>query len=296
MYEAKRAHSGRELYSLKRDCYSVERLELLADMREAIRNGEVVLHFQPKASLRTGAVVGVEALVRWAHPRRGLLYPEEFLPLAEGTGLIRPLTLHVIETALEQTRVWRDEGLELSIAVNLSTRNLLDLDLPERVSKLLDQTGIAPENLELEITESTIMSDPFRTKAVLGGLHAMGVGLAIDDFGTGYSSLQWLADMPVTTLKVDRSFVLSMGQRERDLMIVKSTVQLAQNLGLKVVAEGVESEETWRELSALGCDEVQGHYLSPPESAEILTDWLHEHARFGTALSELPAAASSVTD
>ena len=296
MYEAKRAHSGRELYSLKRDCYSVERLELLADMREAIRNGEVVVHFQPKASLRTGAVVGVEALVRWAHPRRGLLYPEEFLPLAEGTGLIRPLTLHVIETALEQTRVWRDEGLELSIAVNLSTRNLLDLDLPERVSKLLDQTGIAPENLELEITESTIMSDPFRTKAVLGGLHAMGVGLAIDDFGTGYSSLQWLADMPVTTLKVDRSFVLSMGQRERDLMIVKSTVQLAQNLGLKVVAEGVESEETWRELSALGCDEVQGHYLSPPESAEILTDWLHEHARFGTALSELPAAASSVTD
>ncbi len=131
------------------------------------------------------------------------------------------------------------------------------------MSKLLDQTGIAPENLELEITESTIMSDPFRTKAVLGGLHAMGVGLAIDDFGTGYSSLQWLADMPVTTLKVDRSFVLSMGQRERDLMIVKSTVQLAQNLGLKVVAEGVESEETWRELSALGCDEVQGHPRAP---------------------------------
>ncbi len=296
MYEAKRAHRGHALYSSERDGYSLERLELIADLREAIGAGELVVHFQPKASLRTGAVVGVEALVRWAHPRRGLLYPDEFIPSAESTGLIRPLTMYVLETALAQTRAWRDAGLELSIAVNLSTRNLLDLELPDWVSELLEKTGVAAASLELEITESMIMSDPSRAKAVLGRLHAMGIGLAIDDFGTGYSSLQWLTDLPVTIIKIDKSFILTMGKCERDSTIVKSTVQLGRNLGLNVVAEGVESEQTWRELSALGCHQAQGFYLSRPTTPELLTAWLHEHARGGSTPVELPAAASSVTD
>jgi diguanylate cyclase (GGDEF)-like protein len=292
MYEAKRARAGHKLYSAERDGYSLERLELIADLRGAIDNGELVVHFQPKADLRTGTAIGVEALVRWNHPRRGLLPPGEFLPSAEGTGLIRPLTLSVLESALAQIRAWRDDGFDLSVAVNLSTRNLLDLDLPERVHELLERTGVEPESLELEITESMIMSDPVRAKAVLDRLSEMGVGLAIDDFGTGYSSFHRLADLPVTTLKVDKSFVLKMDERERDAIIVKSTVQLAHNLGLNVVAEGVESAAVWRELAALGCHQAQGFYLSRPTTPELLTPWLREHARSGSASSELATVGS----
>jgi EAL domain-containing protein (putative c-di-GMP-specific phosphodiesterase class I) len=292
MYEAKRAHAGHKLYSAERDGYSLERLELIADLREAIGDGELVVHFQPKADLRTGAATGVEALVRWNHPRRGLLPPGEFLPSAEGTGLIRPLTLSVLETALWQIRAWRDDGFDMSVAVNLSTRNLLDLDLPERVHELLERCGVEPESLELEITESMIMSDPVRAKAVLDRLSDMGVRLAIDDFGTGYSSFHRLADLPVTTLKVDKSFVLKMDERERDAMIVKSTVQLAHNLGLNVVAEGVESAAIWRALAALGCHQAQGFYLSRPTTPELLTPWLREHARSPSASPELAAVGS----
>jgi len=278
MYAAKSAHTGVEVYSTEHYQYSVDRLELIADLRGAIRDGQLVLHFQPKANLSTGRVVGVEALVRWEHPRRGVLYPDEFLPSAEGTGLMKPLTQHVLECALAQCRAWHDLGMDLTVAVNLSTRNLLDLDLPDRIACLLEASGVSPAKLELEITESMIMTDPPRAKAVIARLRGLGVGLAIDDFGTGYSSLQWLTELPVTSLKVDKSFVLGMEESVRNSVIVRSTVQLGQNLGLNVVAEGVESQDAWDKLSALGCDEAQGYYLSRPCSPEALTRWMLESA------------------
>ena len=287
MYAAKEGHTGIELYHTSDDGSSRERLALVAELREAIGAGQIVVHFQPKADLSSGRVAGVEALVRWQHPDRGLLYPDGFIPLAEHTGLMRPLTSHVLQVALRQCRRWRDEGLELSVAVNLSTRNLLDLSLPAEVARRLAEHGVPAAALELEITETTIMADPVRAKAVLDRLAELGVQLAIDDFGTGYSSLAWLRDLPVTTLKIDKSFVMNMGEREQDSVIVRSSVQLGRNLGLRVVAEGVEGAAAWQQLVALGCDQAQGFFLSRPQAAGPLTGWLRSY-RPGEAL---PAVA-----
>jgi diguanylate cyclase (GGDEF)-like protein len=278
MYTAKRAHSGHAVYDGAVDQYSRENLEQIADLRRAIDDGELVLHFQPKADLQTGVTVGVEALVRWDHPERGFLYPDAFIGLAENTGLIRPLTLHVLDQALEQTRAWNDAGLPLNMAVNVSTRNLLDLTLPDEVERLLELHGVPAQQLELEITETTIMADPPRAKAVLARLAALGVGLAVDDFGTGYTSLSWLRDLPLTTLKIDKSFVMKMASVEGDALIVRSTVQLGSSLGLKVVAEGVEDAASWGELRALGCDLAQGYYFSRPQAEPVLTPWLRTAA------------------
>ncbi len=279
MYTAKRAHSGHALYDDGVDRYSRANLELIADLRRGIDDEELVLHFQPKADLATGRVVGVEALVRWDHPERGFLYPDAFIPMAENTGLIRPLTLHVLDRALAQTRVWMQQGLDLTMAVNVSTRNLLDLTLPDEVETLLELHSVPASKLELEITETTIMADPPRAKAVLARLAAMGISLAVDDFGTGYTSLSWLRDLPLTTLKIDKSFVMRMATDEGDAKIVHSTVQLGCSLGLKVVAEGVEDEASWEQLVALGCNLAQGYYLSRPQPVEPLTEWLRTAAR-----------------
>jgi len=267
MYAAKRARIGSAVY---RDGfgYSRENLELIADLRRALDEDEIVVYYQPKAALATGRVVAVEALVRWQHPERGLIFPDAFIPLAENTGLMRPLTHHVLDRALAQSRAW-----DLGVAVNVSTRNLLDPTLPETVDALLERHGVAAERLELEITETTIMADPARAKAVLARLRAMGVGLAVDDFGTGYTSLGWLRELPVTTLKIDKSFVMDF-----DSVIVASIVQLGRNLGLQVVAEGVEDAESWEALRALGCDLVQGYYLSRPQPEAVLTPWLRTAA------------------
>jgi diguanylate cyclase (GGDEF)-like protein len=289
MYAAKRAHAGAAIYSGDVDAYSRERLELIADLRRAIDAGELVLHFQPKATLAQRRVTGVEALVRWQHPEQGLLYPDAFIPLAEHTGLMRPLTLHILDAALRQCRSWADAGLDLGVAVNISTRNLLDLTLPETVEQLLAAHGVSAERLELEITETTIMADPPRSKAVLARLSRLGVGLAVDDFGTGYTSLAWLRDLPVTTLKIDKSFVLDMHTGGGDSVIVRSTVQLGRNLGLSVVAEGVEDQQAWDELAALGCDLAQGYFLSRPQPVEVLTPWLRAAAdAAGPALCHRP--------
>jgi diguanylate cyclase (GGDEF)-like protein len=292
MYTAKRAHSGHAVYDGGVDRYSRENLELIADLRHAIDADQLVLHFQPKADLRTGATVGVEALVRWEHPERGFLYPDAFIGLAENTGLIRPLTLKVLDKALAQTRAWNDQGLPLNMAVNVSTRNLLDLTLPDEVQRLLECHGVPAGQLELEITETTIMADPPRAKAVLARLSAIGVGLAVDDFGTGYTSLSWLRDLPLTTLKIDKSFVMPMATDEGDAKIVRSTVQLGSSLGLKVVAEGVEDEATWNELRALGCALAQGYYFSRPQAEPALTPWLRttaSTASTGAVSAELTA-------
>ncbi|HEU0023669.1 MAG TPA: EAL domain-containing protein [Thermoleophilaceae bacterium] len=274
MYEAKRTHSGHEIYSVEHDPYNPVRLAMVGQLRKALEESQVVLHYQPKIDVETGKVVGAEALVRWQHPERGLIAPIEFVPMAERTGLIKPLSRYVLDRALAQCRDWRDAGLDLKVSVNLSARNLLDPRLPEDVSKLLTKWQVPVTHLELEITESTIMIDPKRAMEVLRELHAMGIALSIDDFGTGYSSLVYLKEMPVNELKIDRAFVARMGDSRRDAFIVRSTIDLAHNLRLQVVAEGVEDQNTLDELARLGCNIVQGFHLSHPLPAGEFGDWL----------------------
>lgn len=264
MYVAKDARTGIEIYDPRQDHYSPARLALVSELRRAIERDELVLLYQPKAELRGRRIPSVEALLRWQHPSRGTILPEEFIPLAEHTGLIRPLTSYVIDQALSQVARWRAAGLELGVAVNLSVQNLLDVDLPAEVAKLLDSRKLPPSSLILEITESGIMGDPVRTAHVLAQLNRLGVGLSIDDFGTGYSSLTHLGRMPVKEIKIDRSFVMSMSHEESSAVIVRSTIDLGRNLGLRVVAEGVESEQIWHELELLGCDLAQGFLISRP--------------------------------
>ena len=274
MYVAKEHPGGCEVYAKERDDYSPNRLTLLTELRRAIDVGELVLHYQPKADLKTGRVTGVEALVRWNHPTRGLVRPDEFIPPAQKTGVIVPLTFFVLNEALRQARTWQLEGLDLCVGVNLSARNLLDVQLPDTVGGLLAKWEVPPSLLELEITESTILADPVRAMNVLSRLNGMGVRLAIDDFGTGYSSLAYLKRLPVDELKIDKSFVQGMEEDENDAVIVRSTIDLGRNLGLRVVAEGVESAAAWRLLAALGCDVAQGYYVSRPVPAAELAAWL----------------------
>ena len=291
MYLAKHDHSGCQVYTAERDEYSPARLALVGELRRAIDCDELVLHYQPKADLRSGRVAGVEALVRWQHPERGLIGPDEFIPLAERTGLIRELTRVVLDAALRQVRAWHEQRIDLSVSVNLSARDLLDLELPETVRCLLSEHGVGPESLELEITESVILADPMRARAVLSRLDAMGVSLAIDDFGIGYSSLAYLKRLPVSEIKIDRSFVLNMGSDDNDGVIVRSTIDLGRNLGLRVVAEGVENEATWRELAALNCDQAQGYFLSRPVPGDQIGAWLRDRA----VLPARPSVATPAT-
>jgi diguanylate cyclase (GGDEF)-like protein len=276
MYVAKDSRAGFELYSADRDRHSPRRLALLGDLRRALDDGSLVLHYQPKADMRTGGVRGVEALLRWNHPEHGFVSPDEFIPLAEHTGLIRPLTLFVLDRALAQCRAWNDDGVPVGIAVNLSVRNLYDPSFADEVARLLARRRVPAKQLEFEITESVIMADPMRAMAVLGRLNELGVGLSLDDFGVGYSSLAYLKRLPVTEIKIDKSFVMNIAHDESDAMIVRSTIGLARSLGMRVVAEGVESEETWAKLVALGCDVAQGYYLCKPRPADEITPLLRK--------------------
>jgi diguanylate cyclase len=282
MYSAKQTHAGFMVYDPAVDQHSPRRLALLGGLRRALERDELVLHYQPKADLRSGLILGAEALVRWQHPEHGLLGPGEFIPLAERTGLIHPLTRWVLDAALRQAAQWRRDGHQLSVAVNVSTRCLLDPGLPDQVAERLEAWQVPAGSLVLEVTESAVMADPARALDVLGRLHGLGVRLAVDDFGTGYSSMAYLKALPVDELKVDRSFVGQMAESSSDAVIVRSTIDLGHNLGLRVVAEGVESQETWRKLEALGCDTAQGYYLGRPMSPADLEHWLAqpaEHSR-----------------
>jgi diguanylate cyclase (GGDEF)-like protein/PAS domain S-box-containing protein len=274
MYDSKRDNASHTFYDEGSHEYDVTRLTLVAELRRAIAARELILHYQPKAALESGDVRSVEALLRWVHPERGMVFPDSFIPIAQETGLIGPLTLYVVEEALRQGRRWRDAGLNLSISVNLSTRNLLDRDFPNQVAALLKRWGMGPEWLELEVTESSMLANPTRAKAVLNELSALGLRLSIDDFGTGYSSLSYLRQLPVDEIKIDRSFVMGMGEQAGDAVIVRSTVDLGRNLGLEVVAEGVETLDSWNTLRALGCNTAQGYFLSKPVAADELTSWL----------------------
>jgi EAL domain-containing protein (putative c-di-GMP-specific phosphodiesterase class I) len=292
MYEAKAAHAGVNLYDPDRDRNSPRRLALAAELGRAISDGMLEVYYQPKMSVNTREVLGAEALVRWHHPRHGLLLPDEFIPLAESTGLIHPLTAFVLDSGLRQAASWRRSGIDIGIAVNISARNLLDRDLPDKVSALLTEAGVPPAALTLEITEDSIMADPQRSLAVLGRLHANGVRLAIDDFGTGYSSLSYLKQLPVDEVKIDKSFVISMALDDSDATIVRSTIDLGHNLGLSVVAEGVETVEAFDRLRQGGCDVAQGYLFSRPVPAEAFERWVRVR-RQEPRVAPLPAASSS---
>jgi diguanylate cyclase (GGDEF)-like protein len=274
MYDAKTARAGVRLYDAERDRSSPERLLLPSELREAISAGALTVHYQPKATLGSDAIEGFEALVRWNHPRRGLVPPDEFIPLAEQTGLIVELTDYVLDAALAQCRGWRDAGYRVSIAVNMSPRVLHDDGLCARMTAALKRHGLPPDAVTLEITESALMADPARGMAILNALSRMGMTLSVDDLGTGYSSLSHLRRMPVQEVKVDRSFVMSMATDEDDRAIVQAIVELGHRLGKRVVAEGVEDIVTYTRLREMGCDVAQGYWLSRPMTAEDATAWL----------------------
>jgi diguanylate cyclase (GGDEF)-like protein len=278
MYAAKDS-TGMRLYDSELDRHSPERLALVADLRQAVERGELTVVYQPKVNPRTGRVVGAEALARWQHPERGPIPPDVFIPLAEHSGLIWPLTLHVLERALRRRAEWARAGHDLHVAVNLSPNSLLDAALPELVARLLEATGNPARALTLEITESTILSDPDGSRATLERLHALGVEISIDDFGTGYSSLGRLRELPIDEVKIDKSFVQNVAHDHRDRAVVRSAVQLGHALDLRVVAEGVEDVAGYAYLAEQGCDVVQGFLLSRPLPPEEFTEWLHIHSR-----------------
>ena len=258
------------------DSHPPSKLALLGDLRRALERGELVLYYQPKVSVSTGDVVGVEALVRWQHPERSLVFPDDFIPMAEHTALIGPLTRHVLDIALAQVRTWIDAGRPLPIAVNLSVRNLLDEHLADQVAELLAAHGVPGALLELEVTESAIMIDPVRARQVLEQLSALGVRISIDDFGVGYTSLSQLTTLPVSELKIDRSFVMTMGNDPGNATIVQSVIDLGHNLGVTVVAEGVETEQVLTALAGVECDVAQGYHLCRPLPAADFDRWFAE--------------------
>ena len=281
MYVAKDTHEDIVVYDDELNINTRERLALLGELRTAIAKEQFVLYYQPKVTLDSGRIEGVEALIRWQHPTKGLVPPIEFISLAEHTGLIKPLTTWVLDTALRQLRCWRDEGgysalRDLSMAVNLSARSLLDDNFPTEVVAALDRWHVPAGLLELEITETTIMADPSRAHRILAELAAAGVTLSIDDFGTGYSSLAYLKNLPVNQLKIDRSFVMQMHQDLNDAVIVRSVIDLGHNLGLRTVAEGIEDARTRDELTSLGCDSGQGYLLARPMPSEDIGDWIRD--------------------
>ena len=278
MYAAKAANGGFAMYERFADPHTPDRLALIGELRGALEREELVLYYQPQMTLSTGSIMAVEALIRWQHPQRGLIPPDEFIPFVQETGLIKPLTHYVLDRALRQCRAWMDQGRPMKVAVNLAMRNLLDADLPVDVADLLRLNGVSTDLLVLEITESAVISDPLRTEAVLARLAKMGVRLSVDDFGTGYSSLTYLTRLPIDEIKIDRSFVTNMNSSADKEVVVRSTIDLARNLGKQVVAEGVETAGVLQRLEELGCHLVQGYYVSRPLPAEELDAWLAESA------------------
>jgi diguanylate cyclase (GGDEF)-like protein len=264
MYCAKGSDAAFATYAKEADEYSIDRLALAAQLRRGIERGELVVHYQPKVPLQGGATLALEALVRWNHPQLGCLGPDGFIPLAEQTGVIKPLTEKVLEASLQQCQAWRRAGLEVTVSVNVSTRSLLDHDLPVIIGALLARLDLHASALQLEITESRIVADLPRARASLEELRAMGVMIAIDDFGTGFSSLSQLQQLPVDEIKIDRSFVTRMETDRQDAVLVHSIIDLGRNLGLRVTAEGVETENVKQVLAELGCDYAQGFHVGRP--------------------------------
>jgi EAL domain-containing protein (putative c-di-GMP-specific phosphodiesterase class I) len=261
-------------YAPAGDPYDPARLALLGEFRHAIGTGQIELFCQPKVAMATGAVIGAEALVRWRHPARGLVPPAEFIPLIESTELIHALTAHMLREAVRQSHAWRQEGIAVPIAVNLSTRNLNAGNIANQLQALLADWGGSPDWIGLEITESSLIVDPGASIAQLNALSQLGFQLFIDDFGTGYSSLNYLTMLPVDVIKIDHGFTTTMLTDKRAAAIVKATIDLAHDLGMAVVAEGTASREIWDALVEYGCDEAQGFYVAPPLPAREFANWV----------------------
>lgn len=276
MYQAKRTQSGYRVYSSEFDQGGEDRLSLQTELRRALSTDELVLHYQPKIDLDSQRVSGVEALVRWQHPKRGLVAPDQFIPLAEETGLIHPLTEVVLRKAVRQVAEWYRQGTRLGVAVNISALNIQDPEFPVLVKKILDEHELPAHLLELELTESAVMSEPERAVENIKRLRDLDVQISIDDFGTGYTSISQLKDLLVAKIKIDRTFIKDMTVNHSDAVIVRTAVDLGHNLGLKVIAEGVENEETWNQLKILGCDSAQGYHMSRPLPPEAFLDWLEK--------------------
>jgi diguanylate cyclase (GGDEF)-like protein len=275
MYAAKDAKTGIVMYDPGTLVHQPTRLLLLGELRRALdRPGELVLHYQPKIGLHLNELSGVEALVRWNHPERGSVPPGEFIPMAESTGLINRMTVHVLDMALAQVRAWLDAGREIPVAVNVSPRCLLDTEMLDHARELLERHRVPARLLRLEVTETAVMANPALALETLTGLHELGVRLSIDDYGTGYSSMAYLKRLPVDELKVDRSFVLNMTSSDNDAILVRSAIDLGHNLGLTVVAEGVERAEHVAALRELGCDIAQGFHFARPMPPQQLAEWL----------------------
>ncbi len=281
MYQAKKKRSGFIVYTTALERCNTRSLSLMGELREAIVNNELVAYYQPKIDIKTGIIKEVEALVRWKHRVHGLVPPDDFIPMAEQTGLIKQLTLWVLHESLMQCAKWNNEGYKLRVAVNLSTSDLLDTEFPETVTRALNAHDVPSEQLQLEITESSIMVDANRSLETLSSLSNLGIRLSVDDFGTGYSSLSYLSKLPVDELKIDRSFVMDMANNSNNAKIVQATIDLGHNLGLEVVAEGVETASNIFLLQPLGCDTAQGYYFTKPLDAKEFNTWRGQNIASG---------------
>ena len=274
---SKRSHSGYAFYDPDMERYSVEHLSLLGELNRAMEGGELILFYQPKASMHDGMVCGVEALVRWQHPEKGFMSPDLFIPMLENTSLIHAFTAWLINEAMRHAAEWRAKGLDLTVSINVAARNIMNPDIVQQIRSGLKRWDLSPRQLMLEITETGLMADPVAAKRILRQLHRLGVGLSIDDFGTGYSSLAYLKDLPVDELKIDRVFVRHMLGSAKDANIVQATIHLAHSLGLEVVAEGIEDDGMWRQLAVYGCDRAQGYHLSRPMPFADVEAWMENY-------------------
>jgi EAL domain-containing protein (putative c-di-GMP-specific phosphodiesterase class I) len=284
MYTAKRGHLGVALYNAAADDHTPERLSVLGELRRAIEVGELELHYQPKVHAETRELHGVESLVRWRHPVRGLIGPDQFIPVAEQSGLMLPLTDAVLAVALAQHRVWADEGLSLPVAVNVGTACLLDEDFPGRVAEQLRRHAVPPAELTVEITESAMVTDPARATSALAALRALGVRISIDDFGTGYSSMSYLHTMPLDELKIDRQFTAQIFSTDNGAAIVAAIIQLAHASALDVVVEGVEDEQTMVAIARMGGELAQGYHICRPLPAGEVPAWARQWQAAGLAV------------
>lgn len=292
MYEAKRCKKGVLVYQPEMGEGKSEAVALKGELRRAIIEGEMLLHYQPKIDINSKVVSGVEALVRWQHPRLGLLYPDTFIGLAEMSGQIKPLTQEVLRLAMKQIREWGSQGYAFAVAVNISAVNLQDKGFPEVVAAMITEYEVPSHLLELEVTETAIMNEPILAIENIRKLAHIGIQMSIDDFGTGYSSMAYIQKLLVAKIKIDKSFVMDMGSQEKDEVIVRSTIDLAHNLGLKAVAEGVENQAAWDKLRELGCDSAQGYFMSKPLSAEKFMEWVQSSPWGGQGGGEIKKVVS----
>ncbi|MEE9127345.1 MAG: bifunctional diguanylate cyclase/phosphodiesterase, partial [Planctomycetota bacterium] len=278
LYLARKSRKKVATYQSELDLNSTRHLALKGELQRAVEEDHLVLYYQPKILASTNRITGVEALVRWQHPTQGLVFPDDFIPLAEHTGLIRSITRWVLQAAFRQSAEWEKAGIILPISVNCSARNLQEEDLPETIARYLKEFGVPPERLTLEVTETMLIENPERALEVATLLTDQGIRISIDDFGTGYSSLNYLRKLPAKELKIDKSFVMRMDEEEGDAVIVRSIIDLAHNLGLKAIAEGVETGAVWSRLQSLGCDTGQGYFFARPIPVEVLAEWMRTSA------------------